>query len=278
MLPQNRRMDLPPRSYLFVPGNRPERFVKALSSGADAVILDLEDAVAPADKPAARDAVGGFIAGTQPAERARLVVRINDEATPWFADDVAMLASSGAAAVMLPKAERPATVATLRAACPALGVVALVESARGVLNAQALAEAEGVVRLAFGTIDFALDLGLSGDPAGLDHAAAVLALASRAAGLPPPIAGVTADIGDDAVLRAEFERARSHGFDAKLCIHPRQVAAVHETLRPSAQALAWAQRVIAAIEGSSGVVQVDGKMVDRPVELRARRVLAQATR
>ena len=271
-------MELPPRTYLFVPGNRPERFLKALATGADAVILDLEDAVAPDDKPAARDAVGAFIASTPPGDRSRLLVRINDDSTSWFTDDLAMLARCQAAVVMLPKAEQTEVLSGLRKLCPQLGVLALVETARGVLNAPALAAAEGVVRLAFGTIDFAADLGLSGDALGFDHAASVLALASRAAGLPPPVAGVTADIADDELLRSELTRARAHGFNAKLCVHPRQVAVVHDTLRPTPEAVAWAERVIAALEGSRGVVQVDGKMVDRPVELRARAVLAQAHR
>ena len=182
-------MELPPRTYLFVPGNRPERFLKALATGADAVILDLEDAVAPDDKPAARDAVGAFIASTPPGDRSRLLVRINDDTTSWFTDDLAMLARCQAAVVMLPKAEQTEVLSGLRKLCPQLGVLALVETARGVLNAPALAAAEGVVRLAFGTIDFAADLGLSGDALGFDHAASVLALASRAAGLPPPVAG-----------------------------------------------------------------------------------------
>ena len=132
-----------PRSYLFVPGHRPERFDKALASGADAVVLDLEDAVAPEDKAAAREAVGARLAAAG-AERARLVVRLNDESTPWFDADLAMLRTGGAAWLMCPKAERVATLARLRADCPRSGVLALIETARGVLNACALAEAEGL--------------------------------------------------------------------------------------------------------------------------------------
>ncbi len=269
---------MPPeaRSYLFVPGNRAERFAKALASAADSVVLDLEDAVAPDDKPAARDAVARCIAASDAAPRQRIVVRINDENSPWFSDDLAMLAGTGAAAAMLPKAEQVATLQRVRAACPGLGIVALIESARGVLNAHALASADGVMRLAFGTLDYALDLGLSGDPLGLDHAASVLALASRAAGLPAPVAGVTPDFQDPAPLRAEFARARAHGFGAKLCIHPKQVDWVHEALRPGTDELDWARRVVAASKSSSGAVQVDGRMVDKPVLQRALRLLAQA--
>jgi len=268
------------RTYLFVPGNRPERFAKALASGADAVVLDLEDAVAPADKVAARDAVARFLAAANAEQRARLVLRINDEATSWFDADLGVLAAYAGVALMLPKAEQPATLARVRSVCAGAPVLALIESARGVLNAEALAACEGVSRLVFGTIDFALDLDLLGEQAlgdlGLDHAASRQALASRAAGLPAPVAGVTPDIGDEARLLADLARARAHGFGAKLCIHPRQVAVIHAALQPSAEELAWARRVLAAAEGSQGAVQVDGRMVDKPVLQHALRLLARA--
>ena len=271
---------MPPRSYLFVPGDRAERFDKALASGADAVVLDLEDAVAPQHKAAARDALAQYLAAAGEAPRQRLVLRINDEATPWFDDDVALLAATRAPAVMLPKTERIETPARLRSACPGLGVLALIESARGVLHAEALATADGVQRLVFGTLDFALDLELIDDPAagpvGLDAAASRLAWASRAAGLPPPVAGVTADIHDAARLHADFARARAHGFGAKLCIHPQQVAWVHEALRPADDEIEWAQRVLAAAASTQGAVQLDGRMIDRPVVERARRLLQRA--
>ena len=263
-----------PRTYLFVPGNRAERFDKALASGADAVVLDLEDAVAPADKPGARDAVAHHLALAPPHELARLVIRINDSSTPWFDSDLAMLRSHNAACVLLPKTETPASIAVLRAACPAIAVLALIESARGVLGAPAIAAAPGLQRLVFGTIDFALDLGLSGDPAGFDTAASLLALASRAAGLASPVAGVTASIDDEALLLVELARARAHGFGAKLCIHPKQVAPIHRALQPSAAELDWARRVIAATQDHAGAVQVDGRMVDKPVLQRAHSLLA----
>jgi citrate lyase subunit beta/citryl-CoA lyase len=269
-----------PRSYLFVPGNRAERFDKALASAADVVVLDLEDAVVPDDKALARAAVARCLAAADAALRPRLVVRINDQSTPWFGDDLALLAAAHAHGAMLPKAETPDTVARLRAACPGIEVLALIESARGVLNAEALAAADGVCRLAFGTLDFALDLDLADDPSvgplGLDAAASRLAWASRAADLPPPVAGVTPDIDDAERLHADFARERAHGFGAKLCIHPKQVALVHQWLSPTAAQLDWAQRVIAAAAGSSGAVRVDGRMVDRPVLQRALRLRARA--
>jgi citrate lyase subunit beta/citryl-CoA lyase len=269
---------MPPRSYLFVPGDRPERFDKALATAADAVVVDLEDAVAPSAKVSAREAVAALLASRR--ERERIVVRINDESTPWFEADLALLRDGGAAAVMLPKAERRATIEGVRSACPAIAVLPLIESALGVLAADALAAAQGVQRLVFGTIDYALDMGLQGPLAttlGLDAAAARLALVSRAAGRQPPVAGVTVAIDDEALLRADMERARALGFSAKLCIHPKQIAPLHALLAPSADEQAWAERVLAAAERAAGAaVQLDGRMIDKPVIERARRTLQRA--
>jgi citrate lyase subunit beta/citryl-CoA lyase len=206
-----------------------------------------------------------------------VVVRINDETTPWFDDDLAMLAAHRATSVMLPKAERAETVARVLAACPGIAVLALVETARGVLAAEALAAAPGVQRLVFGTIDFALDLDLPGDPAGFDAPASRLALASRAAGIAAPVAGVTTAVDDEVLLRSELARMRAHGFGAKLCIHPKQVAVVHAALAPSDAELIWARAVLAAADAARGAaVQLDGRMVDKPVIERARRLLARA--
>jgi citrate lyase subunit beta/citryl-CoA lyase len=189
---------------------------------------------------------------------------------------MAQLAQCPGLTLMLPKAERADTVAALRRACPGSPVLALIESARGVLAAERLAQCEGVARLAFGTIDFALDLDLPGDPIGLDAAGSLLALASRAAGLPAPVAGVTADINDETQLLADFARARALGFGAKMCIHPKQVAPLHAAMQPSAAQLEWARRVLAAASAAQGAVQLDGRMVDAPVIAQARRLLARA--
>ncbi len=270
-----------PRTYLFVPGDRPERFAKAWASGADAVVIDLEDAVAPAAKAAARDTVRQFLDTAEATVRDRIVIRINDEHTPWYAGDLAMLLSSRAGQVMLPKTERAETVGHVRARCPGIAVLALVETARGMLAAEAIAIAPGVQRLVFGTLDYALDLDLSGDPMGLDYAASRLALVSRAAGIAPPVAGVTTVLDDEAQLLADLARARAHGFAAKLCIHPRQVAAIHTALAPSAEELTWARRVMSAMDApgqGAGALQLDGRMIDKPVIERARRVIDRAAR
>jgi citrate lyase subunit beta/citryl-CoA lyase len=262
-----------PRSYLFVPGNRPERFARAFDSGADAVIVDLEDAVAPDQKEAARSALAEWRA-TGGEQRAGLVVRVNDDASAWFDADLAVLRLLGPCTVMLPKAESRAQVDRVAAALvPGTRVIALVESARGLLAVDAIAAAPAVERLAFGTLDYSLDLGLSDDPRGLLYPASRIALASRAADLPPPIAGVTAAIDDEAALRADVELARACGFGAKMCIHPRQVGLLHAMLAPTPEQRDWAKRVLAAAEAGTGAVQVDGKMVDRPVLLRAGAIL-----
>ncbi len=265
-----------PRSYLFVPGDRPERFAKAMASGADAVVLDLEDAVAAAAKETAREAVSNFVAGS--AERHRLVLRVNAEDSPHFAADCALLVYHPGMALMLPKAHTLPVLKALQGLQPGLQVLPLVETAAGVLAAQELAGAPGVQRLVFGTLDYALDMALEGELAttvGLDAAASRLALVSRAAGIASPVAGVTPAIDDEALLQAEWARARAHGFGAKLCIHPRQVAAVHAALVPSVEEQAWARRVLQAAEGAAGAVQLDGRMVDKPVIERARRLLSR---
>lgn len=267
-----------PRSYLFVPGDRPERFDKALATAADAVVVDLEDAVAAPAKATAREALAALLGSGR--DRERIVVRINDGSTPWFEPDLALLRQAGAAAVMLSKAEHPETIVRVRSACPSIAVLPLIESARGVLAADGLAAAEGVQRLVFGTIDYALDMGLQGPLAsslGLDAAAARLALVSRAAGILSPVAGVTAAIDDETLLRADMERARAHGFGAKLCIHPKQIAPLHAVLAPSAEELAWAERVLAAAgPGAGAAAQLDGRMIDKPVIELARRTVQHA--
>jgi citrate lyase subunit beta / citryl-CoA lyase len=266
------------RTYLFVPGDRPERFAKALASGADAIVLDLEDAVAPAAKGKARDAIARWWLRAGQAELARIVVRINDAASVAFSDDLCLLRDARIAAVMLPKAESAAQVQAVRAAMPNARVLALIESARGVANLEEVARIDGVVRLVFGTLDYALDLDLdiADSPDGLAHAASAVAIASRVAGLSAPVAGVTPQLDDETRLLADLAWSRRHGFGAKLCIHPRQVAPVHAALAPSDQAIDWARRVLAAEAASPGAAQLDGRMIDRPVVLQAQRTLQRA--
>lgn len=267
------------RTLLFVPGDRPERFDKACASGADAVIIDLEDAVAPDAKARARDAVAAWLvasqappAAGQPGPATRSVwLRVNAAGTPWFADDVALARRAGIAGIVLPKAEH---AEQLREVGAASAVIALIETARGIANVDAVAGAPGVARLAFGSIDLQADLGIAGDGDALHAFRSALVLASRLADLAPPIDGVTTAIDDTALLRAEARRAREFGFGGKLCIHPKQIATVREAFAASAAERAWAERVLEAAGRAGGAaVQVDGRMVDRPVMLRARAIV-----
>ncbi|HEU0199440.1 MAG TPA: CoA ester lyase [Burkholderiaceae bacterium] len=273
------------RSYLFVPGNRPERFDKAIASGADVVILDLEDAVAPNDKEAARAAVGGWLA----AEK-QVALRINGATTPWFAADLGLCRQPGVAAVLLPKAEHPNEIRAVTQALAHNGraqkeaaVLPIIETALGMSRVDGLADTPGVARLVFGTLDFRVDLGIvddnsaAGDEEELAFFRSRLVLASRLAQLQPPVDGVTTVLDDVARIEADTRRARRFGFGAKLCIHPKQIPIVHRAFAPSAAQIDWARRVLAAVQASGGsAVQVDGKMVDQPVILQAHAVLARA--
>lgn len=273
------------RSFLFVPANRPERFAKALSSGSDAVIIDLEDAVAPSEKLAARDQLSTAFSGFADGDKARVVLRINAAGTPWFEEDLDLLQSlvgQGLCAVMLPKAESAVVLRQLAHRLgPGCALLPLVESLAGLDAVDALACAPQVLRLAFGNLDFQADLGLA---CGLDEVELLpvrlaLVMAARRAGLAPAIDGVTANTKDELQLQLDVARSRRGGFGAKLCIHPAQVASVNAGFAPSAAELEWARRVLAACEAANGgVLSLDGRMVDAPVLRLAQRTLAQGRR
>lgn len=258
-----------PRSYLFVPGNRPERFAKAAASGAHCIIIDLEDAVGPEDKDAARGhAVQWF------ADGGSGVVRVNGADTPWFEADLAALSNTRQAAVMVPKAE-PESLAHTARRLPQRPLIALVETVSALIGLPDLVAVPGVERLAFGNLDFGIDARIPGAGPVLDPARFQIAIHSRQAGLPPPIDGVTVAIRDAAALRDDVARAKALGFTAKLCIHPSQVAEVNAGFAPAADEIDWARRIVAAaVQAGGAAVQVDGKMVDRPVLDRARAILA----
>ncbi len=249
---------------LFVPGNRPERFEKAAASGADAIIIDLEDAVAAQEKDAARAALRtGF--GSVP-----IIVRVNAPGTQWHAADMAAVAALDVAAVMVPKAEMGEGFAAALGGKP---VIALVESARGLADARALAALDGVVLLAFGSIDFCADIGCAHTREALCAARSEIVLASRLAAIAAPLDGVTTAIDDAAAVEQDARHARELGFGGKLLIHPRQIAPALAGLMPDAAEIAWARRVVAAADGAS---RVDGAMVDAPVRLRAEAILSRA--
>jgi len=267
-------------TYLFVPGDRPERFDKAAAAGPDVMILDLEDAVHPDAKPAAREAIAAWLGSRGPGQAA--YVRINDSASPAFPADMAWLRAlpqgTALAGLMVPKAEAPTALAdiagALRRVNPQGALVAIIETALGLHRVDDVAGAAGVARLAFGSLDYAVDLGCAHVREALAHARARIVLASRVAGLAQPVDGVTTALKDEAVLADDVAHARALGFAAKLCIHPAQLQAVRAGFLPAPEQVDWARRVMAATAAGSHAVQVDGKMVDRPVIEQARRLLA----
>jgi citrate lyase subunit beta / citryl-CoA lyase len=258
-------------SWLFVPGSRRERFAKAAASGASQVIVDLEDAVPASDKEQARADTARWLAGGAAAW-----VRINGAGTPWHESDLdALQGSTGLRGVVVPKAERPEELSRIARRLPAgSGLVALVETAVGIQSAGALAATPGVTRLAFGSVDFALDIDAAETDEALLFARAALVVAARAAGSPPPLDGVTVETRDATAVRGASLRSRKLGFGGKLCIHPAQVPIVERSFAPSSAELHWARRVVGAVM-PNGVGMVDGAMVDKPVVDRARRLLAR---
>lgn len=256
---------------LFVPANRPDRLDKAAATDADAVIVDLEDAVSFDQKEAARAAMSGAVENA--ARRKPVVVRINGSDTQWHAGDVAAAAILLVTAVMLPKAE---SAAQCEAVAQKSGkpVIALVETARGVHNAAEIARS--CSRMAFGNLDFAADLGMGQDRMALAHARSTLVLASRVAQIAPPIDGVTQEFTDLSVVEDDSRHSRAMGFGGKLLIHPRQIDAARLAFLPSPAEIAWAQRILAAVGAETGVLTVDGQMVDAPVVKRAQHISARA--
>jgi len=266
------------RSALFVPGSRPERFAKALAAGADAVIVDFEDAVEEPLKLQARDNLAAFLAAHP---QARVWVRVNAPEHAGHADDLAFCAQQpGVSAVLLPKVENAAQVAV--AARTGKPVLPIIETAKGLLALERIAGAEGVERLSFGSLDLALDLNLNTDSASaqrfLDQARMAVQLHSRGADLAPPLDGVFPAIGDPQGQQRAMRHAYDMGYGGALCIHPSQVPLIHGVLAPSSEELAWAQRVVDASVAAkgAGAFQLDGQMIDAPVLLRAQRLLALA--
>ena len=257
-------------ALLFVPGDRPERFDKAVA-GSDLAILDLEAAVTNAAKGQARENIRAWLdAGGVAA------VRVNVPDSDEHRLDLETLRGApGVVAVVVPLAEG---VDALSLVADQVGapVIALVESALGVDRARELAAADPVVRLAFGSLDYSLDVDAVESRESLLFARSTLVVASRVAGIAAPIDTVTTDVSPGGPVVSDAAHARGLGFSGKLCIHPAQVAAVRSAFRPDTNEITWATRVLAAAP-SGGAVKVDGHMVDAPVLERARRILARAT-
>lgn len=257
---------------LFVPGDRADRFPKALGSGADVVILDLEDAVSPADKTVARANVKTALE----SGNARFVVRINPQQTSWHEDDLTLIdecsGGGGLLGVMIPKAESARSMEEIRGrVASTVDLIPLIETARGVAAAVEIGSAPGVARLSFGAIDFALDVD-SWSETVLDHARCELVIASRVSELTGPLDSPSVQIKDTNAVAASARRARDLGFGGKLCIHPAQLDPVKAGFVPSDNDIEWARQVLETDTESAS--QVAGLMVDRPVVERARRIMA----
>jgi citrate lyase subunit beta/citryl-CoA lyase len=261
------------RAYLFVPATRIDRVAKAREVLPEGVIVDLEDAVPPAEKAAARNAMANTLAGGE-----AVYVRINGPDTEWFEEDLKLCASLPLHGVFIPKAEKRKHLKRTTAAMKStVALIPIIETAAGYANAARLCKAPQVKRVAFGSIDFQLDLRIEGEDNELLHFRSGLVLASRLAGIQPPIDGVTVEIDDEERLRHDTLRGKHLGFGAKLCIHPKQVPTVLECFRPTSDQIAWAQRIVAAAQAAKGAaVAVDGRMVDRPVIVKAEEMLAQS--
>jgi citrate lyase subunit beta/citryl-CoA lyase len=278
----------PLRSFLFAPGNHPRRVEKALTLDADAVILDLEDAVATAEKEATRAVVAAAF------ERPRtglLYVRVNAVDTEFCYGDIVAIVRSGLDGIILPKVESGAGLATINwllaqlerecgLAQAGIDLIPIIETARGLAGIEAILAAETrVKRVAFGAGDFTLDVNMqwSRSEAELAYARAHIVTASRAAGIEAPLDTVWVDLQDEEGLEASARAALAYGYQGKMCIHPNQVGVVNRVFTPSEAEIGFAERVVAAFDKAEaeGVasIQLDGKFIDYPIVYRAQRVL-----
>lgn len=259
------------RSMLFVPGIREDRFATAVASGADEIVLDLEDGVARQDKDVARREVVRWKSGGGAG-----IVRINPPDTDHYAADMDAVRSLGSVGVMVPKACARSVLAVAEHLPARAYLIAIIETARGVLEARQVCSIPQVQRLAFGNGDLALELGLSHDNwAGLQWARSTVVCASAAEGCPPPIDGVVTAPRDEALLRTECASGRDLGFTGKLAIHPIQIPTINNMFAPSEGELAWAHTVVAA-GSAGGAVLVAGEMIDGPILQRAKNIVERA--
>lgn len=280
-----------PRILLFSPANVAKRAEGALASAADGAILDLEDAVPPGEKLAARDALAGLLAAPRAIAK---YVRVNAASTPLCLGDLRAALAAGAEGIVLPKAESAdelhAVAWALRQICGEIGrdpaaieLLPIVETGKGLMNLGALPFlACGVRRVALGTVDLMTDLGTAASDAEATilWAQRICVAGSRAAGLGAPVDGVHLDVKDAPGVEAAMRQACAMGFGAKLAIHPAQIAPLRAGLAPAAEEVDWAREVHAAYaaaqEAGSGAIVVRGKLVDEPIARRAREILAMA--
>ena len=266
-------------NFLFVPGTRPERLIKALDSGAAGVIIDLEDAVPEEDKKSARDAIRTAWPTFNAEQKKRLVIRTNAPGTPFYSADLILAQELDVGCLLIPKSESQDQINGAALILPNTAIIPMIETAIGLDRLREIANSNQVIRLALGNLDLQADLGMVCDlqETQLHTARYQIVLASRVAQIAPPIDGVTPSTDDAQRISDDAERAKRLGFGGKLCIHPKQVLIVQNAFMPTEEELAWAQRVIAADQVSKGgAVKLDGRMIDRPVVLLAQRTIALA--
>ncbi len=268
------------RSVLFTPGDRPDRIEKAWTTGAaDVVVADLEDAVAPAGKEAALDAVCDVLERTE-RDACMRAIRINPYPGRYADAEIRRLADLRPDLVVVPKAHDPEQLERLAAKLPGVGLLAIIETAAGVMAAHDVAGVAGVEALAFGAEDLAADAGMrrSADNVEVAVPRSLVALAAAAHGK-VAIDMITADFKDDARFKREAGEALGLGYAGKMCLHPRQVALAHAAWAPTNAEVAWAKQVLDAVAESQsadgGVVVVDGKMVDVPLIRQAEAIIAR---
>jgi len=255
-----------PSFPLFVPADRPDLFARACHAGTDVVVIDFEDSVAPDSKAAVRR----IPASALPAERAtKLMARVNGVGTIWHRDDVAFARVAGFEGVILPKSESPEQIATLRAAlAPGQVVIALIETVLGLSHVEEIVRAAD--RIAFGSLDFAEDLGCAHSRLALLPVRSQIVQAARLAGRPAPLDGVSVSIEDAASVAEDAAHAAELGFGGKVLIHPRQVVPARAGFGAELQDIDWARNVLVA-EGEPA--EIDGEGGRSPVAARAARFL-----
>lgn len=265
----------PLQAPLFVPATRPDRFRKAAESGADAIIVDLEDAVSPAEKDSAR---AGLAHGALDGLPVPVFLRINGRGTTWHGSDLGAVLTLPIAGIVLPKCESSGDLKLLaQRTGREIPVVALVETAVGITELRYIAQGPNVVQFAFGSVDFALDIGADHIRDALAFARSQIVMMSRVCGMPAPLDGVTVAVQDQPLLQDDCRYSVSMGFGGKMAIHPAQVATIRTAFSPSEAELAWARRVLEAEKAAKGAaIQVDGMMIDLPVCERARQLLSRA--
>lgn len=258
------------RSYLFVPANRVERFEKALLTKADAVIIDLEDAVPVELKNSARTVLKDWLIN-HPEHT--VFIRVNAKNTEWFEQDIQLALLENVTAIVLPKTQNPEDILDIHR-LQSIDIYPLIETPTGFAHVRAIAATPHVKALMFGSIDFQLEMNMQGSYQELLYFRNEIVLASKLAGIESPVDGVTVDFQDLDLIQQETLQAKNLGFAGKLCIHPNQVETVNKTFSPTPDEIEWANQILEKVGQAQGqAVSLNGKMIDLPVILKAKKIL-----